>query len=105
MAAPRPLTVALVDVTGPVKPLPVDVLVVVANKPVSASLDTEWVLNEVPHKQPWPLPAVLPLQPLPWPSFSNYAASVQFEIQSDGVQHRPIPWPSFYLLCSFVAVD
>ncbi|CAD6225506.1 unnamed protein product [Miscanthus lutarioriparius] len=105
MAAPRPLTVALVDVTGPVKPLPVDVLVVVANKPASASLDTEWVLNEVPHKQPWPPPAVLPLRPLPWPSFSNYAASVQFEIQSDGVQHRPIPWPSFYLLCSFVAVD
>jgi hypothetical protein len=57
MAAPRPLTVTFVDVNGPVKHLPVYELVV-ANKPVSASLDTEWVLDEMMHKQLCPPPVL-----------------------------------------------
>jgi hypothetical protein len=44
------------------------------DKSIQSCFSPSW--DAVPHRQPWP-------------------PSVQFEIQSDGVQLRPMPWPSF----------
>ncbi|CAD6272965.1 unnamed protein product [Miscanthus lutarioriparius] len=41
-------------------------------------------------QQPWPPPAVLPLWPLPWPSFSSYAASVHTSLSVVLCYHPPL---------------